>query len=66
MEEDNMSVYLKGVYDERDKWRNKIKCRLHDTNNWLDSGRYANYGLNPYELKAVKEELEKLLEDEEV
>ena len=44
--------------------KDKIRCRLHDTNNWLDSGKYTHYGLNPYELKAVKKELEFLLEED--
>ena len=30
MEEDYMSVYLKGVYDERDKWQSKIKQKAEE------------------------------------
>jgi len=62
---DLTTVYMNGFYDGEKKWKEKIKCRLHDTNNWLDGGRYTNYGLDSYNLTAVKEELEKLLEEKE-
>lgn len=30
MEEDYMSVYLKGVYDERDRWKSKVKEKIEE------------------------------------
>ena len=32
LEEDYTSVYLKGVYDERDKWKSKIKEKIEELN----------------------------------
>ena len=29
-QEDYTSVYLKGVYDEREKWQNKIKAKIEE------------------------------------
>ena len=32
LEEDYTSVYLKGIYDERDKWKSKIKEKIEEVN----------------------------------
>ena len=51
IEEDYTSVYLKGVYEERDKWKSKIKEKIEELSEDLEImkvdamyGRYKEYG----------------------
>lgn len=41
-----------------------IKEKIEEIDKWLDKGKYADYGMNPYELKAQKQVLEELLKGE--
>ena len=60
MEEDYMSVYLKGRYDERDVWRKLIKLKIEDVNdklNWVNSDEVM------YATKVLKELLKGEIND---
>ena len=41
--------------------KDEIKAKINDINNWLDSGRYMHYSMDPYELEAQKRILQELL-----
>lgn len=59
MEEDLTTVYLSGIYDERDKWRKKIKGKIKELN---EKSKYcAISDLTEYMYK--KEVLNELLEE---
>lgn len=57
LEEDYTSVYLKGVYDERDKWKSKIKEKIEE----LDKNGYWDY-LENRDLEKTISILQELLE----
>jgi len=42
-----------------------IREKIEELEKWLDNGKYANYGMDPYEIKAQKEILQELLEEKE-
>lgn len=58
LEEDYTSVYLKGVYDERDKWKSKIKEKIEE----LKENGYWNY-LEERDLETTIDILKELLEE---
>ena len=62
MEEDYMSVYLKGVYDERDKWKSKVKEKIEELkkygNNLTEEQRQKETEFLQGKLKAYEELLE--------
>ncbi len=60
---DKIFYFSNKDYISKDKIREKIKERIKLIDDWLENGKYANYGMNPYILQGQKEELEKLLEE---
>lgn len=62
LEEDYTSVYLKGVYDERDKWKSKVREKIEEYKNMLKT---CNKAKDIERIKAINErilELEELIE----
>ncbi len=39
-----------------------IEKKLQELDKWIDKGKYANYGMDPYELKSQRKVLQELLE----
>ena len=60
---DKIFYFSNKDYISKDKIREKIKERIKLIDDWLENGKYANYGMNPYILQGQKEELEKLLQE---
>lgn len=58
IEEDYTSVYLKGVYDERDKWKSKIKEKIEELKEKGESDlRIYGFAVETHLAKQVLEEL---------
>ena len=62
MEEDYTSVYLKGVYDERDKWESKVKEKIKELTESMNKAK-------PFDISYIEycedriEVLQELLEE---
>lgn len=58
LEEDYTSVYLKGVYDERDKWKSKIKEKIEELREKGESNlRTYGFAVETHLANQVLEEL---------
>lgn len=64
LEEDYTTVYLKGVYDERDKWKNKIKEKIEELDSIYQQEIKQQYnGRYYHQLSYAIQVLQELLED---
>ena len=63
LEEDLTSVYLKGVYDERDKWIALVKEKIEEINKAYEDSKDENgesqYCYPDYTIRVLEELLEK-------
>ena len=68
LEEDLTSVYLKGVYDERDKWKIKVKKKIEEiiqNSSHFNMISPLNYDKEYYETRFAVDKLQELLEESE-
>lgn len=68
LEEDLTSVYLKGIYDERDKWKIKVKKKIEEiiqNSSHFNMISPLNYDKEYYETRFAVDKLQELLEESE-
>lgn len=53
LEEDLTSVYLKGIYDERDKWKSLVEDKIEELNKKVKD--YQCIGNRIYQIKVLQE-----------
>ena len=52
---DYMTVYIDGVYDERKRWRNRIKKQIKELNDIKLCGGKVTYAIFEDKIKLLKE-----------